>query len=175
MNVVATLRLSSLKSLGSLGLSTQQRKVAAVHQRNGGRDRPIDPLAQWRVLPLDRGNIARLLVKEDRSELSPGRAFLFAVKRPNKEREVSALLSGKPLSARHGSGRPAGQTTVQTLQAVQARVEIAVQGNKESAALPTKSTNEPEPMASGGIVEQHVPAVARFDAHLHRRKTVEGD
>lgn len=172
---MTTVQLSSLKSLGSLGLSTQQREVTAVHQRNGGRDRPIDPLAQWRVLPLDSGDIARFLIKKDRSQLSPGRAFLFAVKRPNKEREVSALPSGKPLTARQGSRRPADQPTVQTLQAVQARVEIAVQGNEESAALPTKSTNEPEPMASGGIVEQHVPAVARFDAHQHGRKAIEVD
>ncbi len=88
---------------------------------------------------------------------------------------MSALPSGKPLTARQGSRRPADQPTVQTLQAVQARVEIAVQGNEESAALPTKSTNEPEPMASGGIVEQHVPAVARFDAHQHGRKAIEVD
>lgn len=166
---------TTLKSLGSLGLSTQQREVTAAHHRGCCRNGTVDALAQWRVLPLDRGNITRSLVKEDRSKFPPGRAFLFAVKRPNKEREVSALPRGKLQSARQRSGRPTCQTTVQTLQAVQACIEVAVEGNEESAALPTKSTNEPEPMASGGIVEQHVPAVARFDAHQHGRKAIEVD
>lgn len=94
----------------------------------------------------------RVLIKEDRSKLSPGRAFLFAVKRPKKEDEVGALPSGKPLTARQSSRWPTDQTTVQTLEAVQACVEVAVKGNQEGAATLTKSTNEPDPMASGGIV-----------------------
>lgn len=169
------MHLSTLKSLGSLGFSTQQRDVAAVHQRSCCRDRPIDPLAQWRVLPLDRRNIARLLIKKDGSKLSSAHAFLFAIEQPKKEGKSSALPNGKPLAAKRRSSFLAGQTTVQTLEAMQANVKVAVEGNQECAATPTKSTNEPEPMASGGIVEQNVAAVTCFDAHQHGRKAVEGD
>lgn len=71
--------LPSSKSLGPLGRSTQQPQVAAVHQRSGRRDRAIDLLAQWRVFPLDGGNVARFLIEKDCSKLASGRAFLFAV------------------------------------------------------------------------------------------------
>jgi hypothetical protein len=115
------------------------------------------------------------LVKQDRGKLPPGHTFLFAVKRSNKKGEIGTLSNGKPLAAQRRSRRAASQTPVQTLQAVQTGVEILVDWNEESVALPTRSTNEPEPMASGGIVEQDVPAIARFDAHQHGRKAIEVD
>jgi hypothetical protein len=175
MREIANLQLSTLKSLGALGLSTQQRDVAAIHQRSCCRDRSIDPLAQWRVFPLDGGNIARVLIKENRSKLSSGHAFLFAIEHPKKEGESSALPNGKPLASKRRSSFLAGQTTVQTLEAMQSNIKVAVEGNQECRATPTKSTSEPEPMESGRIVKENVPAVTRFDAHQHGRKTIEVD
>lgn len=116
-----------------------------------------------------------MLVKEDRCKFSPGRALLFAVKRSNKEREMGTLSSGKPLAAQRRPRRSALQTPVQTLQAVQTGAEVRVERNEESVALLTRSTNEPEPMTSGGIVEQDVPAIARLYAHQHGRKAIEVD
>jgi len=58
---------------------------------------------------------------------------------------------------------------------MQARAEVAVEGNQECRATPTKSTSEPEPMTTRWIVEQHVPAIARFDVHQHGRKAIEVD
>ena len=121
------------------------------------------------------GNIARVLIKENRSKLSSGHAFLFAIEHPKKEGESSALPNGKPLTAKLRSSFLAGQATMQALDAMQAGAEVAVEGNQECRATPTKSTSEPEPMASGRIVKQNVPAVTRFDAHQHGRKTVEVD
>lgn len=88
---------------------------------------------------------------------------------------MGALPSGKPLAAQRRSRRPARETPVQTLQAVQTGAEVGVEGNEKCLALLMTSTNEPEPMTSGGIVEQYVQAVARFDAHQHRRKAIEVD
>ena len=146
-----------------------------MHQCSGCRDRAIDSFSQRRVFPLDGWNIARVLIKENRSKLSSGHAFLFAIEHPKKEGESSALPNGKPLASKRRSSFLAGQTTVQTLEAMQSGAEVAVEGNQECRATPTKSTNEPEPMASGRIVKKNVPAVTRFDAHQHGRKTVEVD
>jgi hypothetical protein len=164
-----------LESLGFLGLSTQQREVAAVHQCSGCRDRAIDSFSQRRVFPLDGWNVARVLIKENRSKLSSGHAFLFAIEHPKKEGESSALPNGKPLTAKLWSSFLAGQTAVQTLDAMQANVKVAVEGKQKCRATPTKSTSEPEPMTTRWVVEQNVPAVTRFDAHQHGRKTVEVD
>lgn len=167
--------LSSLESLGAHCLPTEQRKVAAVHQCSGCRDRAIDSLSQRRIFPLDGGDIARVLIEEDRSKLSSGHAFLLAIENPKKEDESSALPNGKPLASKRRSSFLAGQATMQALDAMQAGAEVAVEGNQERAATPTKSTNEPEPMTTRWIVEQNVPAIKRFDAHQHGRKAVEAD
>lgn len=88
---------------------------------------------------------------------------------------MSTLPDRKPLTAKQRPSLPAGQTAMQALKAMQAGAEVAVEGNQECRATSTDSTNEPEPMATRWIVEQHVPAITSFDAHQEWGKAVEID
>jgi hypothetical protein len=73
------------------------------------------------------------------------------------------------------SGWPAVQTTVQTLEAMQARVEILVEWNQECGATSRNSTNGPEPMTACWIIDQDVLAIPSYDVHEEWGQAVEVD
>lgn len=79
------------KAFGARGIAAKEREVATIHQRDGAGDNAVDLLAQSRVLPFDGGDVARLGVKQDGCNFSPGHAFQFAIKRSDLEDQASTL------------------------------------------------------------------------------------
>lgn len=146
-------RLTPAESLRAVDVAAQQREIAAVHHQPGAHNDAIDALAKRRVCPFDGGNVARLRIEQDRSDLAPGRAFGHAVEGAKLERDLDAL-GVRELKATHERACTlAGEAAMEAFDAKQPRGDVIVARNEEPSLARDGAGDEPKLMMAIRIAE----------------------